>query len=98
MSKTKTPKSKTTSWTIKGVENDTRQKVTKAAKRAGMTIGAYVDRVLLESATADLKGSQLPARVEDVQDQLNGIQEAIAKLSEKVEQPKRRSWNIFGKK
>ena len=98
MSKTKTPKSKTTSWTIKGVENDTRQKVTKAAKRAGMTIGAYVDRVLLESATADLKGSQLPARVEDVQDQLKGIQEAIAKLSEKVEQPKRRSWNIFGKK
>ena len=98
MSKTKTPKSKTTSWTIKGVENDTRQKVTKAAKRAGMTIGAYVDRVLLESATADLKGSQLPARVEDVQDQLKDIQEAIAKLSEKVEQPKRRSWNIFGKK
>lgn len=95
MSKTKKPKSKTTSWTIKGVENETRQKVTKAAKRAGMTIGAYVDRVLLESATADLKGSQLPARPEDVQDQLKDIQAAIKALADKVDQPKPSRWNIF---
>ena len=98
MSKTKTRKSSTPPWTVKGVQRETRTAVSKAAKRSGVTIGAYVDRVLLERATADLKGSQLPARMEDVNDQLADIKTTLAELAKQVEvsaSQKPRSWNPF---
>jgi len=48
--------SKTTSktWAVKGVENETRQKVTAAAKQSKQTIGNYVNRVLLDAANETL--------------------------------------------
>jgi hypothetical protein len=98
MSKTKKTKSTTPPWTVKGVQRETRTAVGKAAKRSGQTIGAYVDRVLLERAIADLKGSQLPARPEDMHDQLVDIKNALATLTQKVEvsaSQKPRSWNPF---
>lgn len=97
MSDTKKRKSDTKkSWNIKGISPDTRAKVTKAAKKSGMTIGAYIDRVLSEAATNDLKRKKdLPVNIEDVQTQLASMNEAITKLTQKLDQPKRRSWNIF---
>ena len=98
MSNTKKRKSNTPVWTLKGVSKETRAKVTKAAKKAGMTIGAYVDRVLLEASNNDLKkGAHLPAKPEEMQSQLTEIQAAIAALTKKMDEPKRSSWNPFRK-
>ena len=39
-----------TPWSVKGVSSTTRIAVRKAAKREGLKIGAWVDRILLEQA------------------------------------------------
>ena len=99
MGNTKKAKSNTTKvWTIKGVENETRAKVSKAAKRAGMTIGAYVNKALLEIATRDLKGkSAPPAKLEDLETKLQSqfleVHEAIAKIARKMDEKPDTLWS-----
>lgn len=87
MSSTKKAKSNTTkTWSLKGIENETRQAVTKAAKKKGITIGAYVNAVLMEAAVKDLKGkAELPVKMEDIQTQLSDMNKSIAMLAEKME-------------
>ena len=70
----KKKKSTTTSvWSIKGIDNETRTKVSAAAKRSGDTIGAYVNRALLE--------------VGPTQDELNAtMMKNITDLSLKIEE------------
>jgi len=94
MSNAKKRKSSTnTNWNVKGVKPETRAKIKAAAKKSGMTIGAYVDRVLMDAATNDLKRSkQLPVKMEDVQTQLTDMKEMITQLSTKLEQPKETLW------
>jgi|TARA_R110001632_G_scaffold131878_1_gene246257 hypothetical protein len=41
-------------WAIKGIENETRTKVSKAAKIAKQTIGNYVNRALVDAANETL--------------------------------------------
>jgi CHAD domain-containing protein len=101
MSNTKKTKSSTAqNWNIKGIEPETRQKVTKAAKKSGVTIGAYVNRVLLEAANSDLSRknkSEVPVKMDDIQDQLSNMNDAISALAEKLNQPKESVWKkIFG--
>ncbi len=91
MSNTKKKKSTTAQvWTIKGVEAETKSKVKAAAKKAGTTIGAYVNRTLLESANNDLKKERaLPIKMEDIQTQLADMSSAIIRLSEKMDKPEK---------
>lgn len=89
--------STTINWHIKGIQKETRERVKKAAKRSGVTIGAYVDRVLSEAAANDLKGkSQPPVKMEDVQTQLSQITTAISDLTAKMDQNQKRSfWDLI---
>lgn len=41
-------------WTIRGVNNETRTAVKKAAKKDGLTVGEWVDRTLLDAAKSTL--------------------------------------------
>lgn len=67
-SKTKNPTQDT--WTVRGVTPETRAAAKKAARRAGMSLGAWVDETLRREATDGLKGN-LPAQL--VEDQLAQI-------------------------
>lgn len=100
MSNTKKPKSSTAkNWNIKGIENETRQAVTKAAKKKGLTIGAYVNNTLREAATRDLTSkTEVPVKMEDIQTQLASMNETIALLADKLNQPKKSVWNMLFKK
>jgi hypothetical protein len=54
------------SWTIKGVQEATREAVREAAAEAEMVIGEWVDRALGQAAQAALQPSPPPATKEDV--------------------------------
>jgi hypothetical protein len=55
-----------TSWTIKGVQETTREAVREAAAEAEMVIGEWVDRALGDAARAALHPSPPPATVADI--------------------------------
>lgn len=67
-------------WTIKGVSPETRAAVTKAAKRDGMKVGAWIDQKLRDAAMETLQGSRQVARRDDE------MHEQLARLTERVEQ------------
>ena len=74
-------------WSIKGIEHETRSKISTAAKRSGETIGAYVNRVLLEAANADLASKSQRKEVGPTQDEINATMlKNIADLSLKIEE------------
>ena len=74
-------------WSIKGIEHETRSKISTAAKRSGETIGAYVNRVLLEAANADLASKSQRKEVGPTQDELNATMlKNISDLSRKIEE------------
>lgn len=94
MSNTKKKKSTTAQvWTLKGIEPETKSKVKAAAKKAGTTIGAYVNRTLLEASNNDLKKEKaLPVKMEDIQTQLADMSSAIEKLTSKLDKPEKESF------
>lgn len=56
-------------WTVHGVSHETRTAVSMAAKRAGMSVGDWVEAALRTAATREIKGERngkLPVRLEDV--------------------------------
>lgn len=91
MSSTKKGKSSTAqNWNIKGIEPETRQKVTMAAKKAGLTIGAYVNRKLLDAATQDLKrkkDTKPPVKYDELQQQMAEMNKVITQLIEDKNKP-----------
>jgi len=59
-------------WQVKGVEPETREAVKQAARRKGMTIGAWVNDTLHKAAVEDITGqSTLPAH--RLEEQLDAI-------------------------
>ena len=74
-------------WSIKGIDNETRSKVSTAAKRSGDTIGAYVNRALLNAANADLASKSQRKEIGPTQEELNSqMMKNIADLSSKIEE------------
>ena len=71
------PTIKNDTWTIRGVSPETRTAVKKAARRAGQTIGEWMDETLREVATDGLQRN-LPAQ--RMEDQLNEISNKIDAL------------------
>lgn len=71
--KSKTSNAKApSSWQVKGVVPETREAVKQAARRKGMTIGAWVNDTLHKAAVEDITGqSTLPAH--RVEEQLEAI-------------------------
>lgn len=65
-------------WQVKGVSYETREAVRRAAKRAGLPIGEWVNQTLHRAATEELTGSRnLPAKIED---QLAAISDKLDEL------------------
>jgi hypothetical protein len=58
-------------WTLRGIDPETRTAVTKAARRAGEGVGEWCNRALRDAATEQLKDAPPPAiRPEDLMVQL----------------------------
>ena len=67
-------------WQVKGIEPETRAAVKEAARRAGMSIGAWTNEVLHREAVAELTGDRhLPALA--VEDQLAELARRVDRLS-----------------
>ena len=73
-------------WQVKGIEPETRAAVREAARRAGMSIGAWTNEVLHREAVAELIGDRnLPAPV--IEDQLAELARRVDRLSMPVLAP-----------
>jgi hypothetical protein len=83
--KHKTSNAKTpSSWQVKGVEPETREAVKQAARRKGMTIGAWVNDTLHKAAVEDITGqSTLPA---------HRLEKQLAAISDKLDTMQKPIW------
>ena len=66
-------------WAIRGIEPETRTAATMAARRAGLTIGAWCDRAIREAAREALK-ERVPGPT--IEDTLAKLMESMARQSE----------------
>lgn len=68
-------------WQVKGVEPETREAVKQAARRKGMTIGAWVNDTLHKAAVEDITGqSTLPAH--RLEEQLDAISSKLDTMNQ----------------
>jgi len=63
---------KNTPWSVKGVSPETREAVKKAARRAGQTIGEWMDENLRIAATDSLQNQPPMKRLEDQLEEISG--------------------------
>jgi len=75
--RSKTKKPLTDTWTVRGVSPETREAVKKAARRSGMTMGAWLEENLRLAATDGLKQSLPAQRVEDQLASISGKLDAM---------------------
>jgi hypothetical protein len=84
-------------WAIKGISDRTRAAVLEAAHAAGLTVGAWLDRVLAEvaeearhpkppAATREEVSGLLDERLRPVDEALGRIAERLASLEERAGQ------------
>lgn len=85
-------------WSIRGVERDTRTVIEKAAERAGKTIGQYVNEDIRSLVQGQLTQSQLPAAPVDIQNQIDQLTRMIETLTNRMPEPgKKTLWHrLFG--
>lgn len=85
-------------WSIRGVERDTRAVIEKAAERAGKTIGQYVNEDIRSLVQGQLSQSQLPAAPIDIQNQIDHLTKMVEGIATRLpEQGKKSVWQrLFG--
>lgn len=88
------PKSrKPVTWSVRGVERDTRLVIEKAAERAGKTIGQYINEDVRSFAQGQLTQAQLPAAPIDIQNQIDYLTTIIEGIAKRMpEQSKKSFW------
>lgn len=79
-------------WSIRGVERDTRSVVEKAAERAGKTLGQYMNEDIRSLVQGQLIQSQLPAAPVDIQNQIDQLTGMIETLTNRMPEPGRKSF------
>jgi hypothetical protein len=80
-------------WSIRGVERDTRAVIEKAAERAGKTIGQYVNEDIRSLVQNQLTQTQLPAAPVDIQNQIDHLTTIIEGIANRMpEQGKKSFW------
>lgn len=85
----KSPTNSEKPWTIKGIAVETRTAAKKAARREGMTLGAWVDRTLRESANTVLTGkSDVALPNEAIVEYLAELRNSQTKLMDQVNELK----------
>jgi len=81
-------------WSIRGVERDTRAVIEKAAERAGKTIGQYVNEDIRSLVQGQLTQSQLPAAPVDIQNQIDHLTKMVEGIANRMpEQGKKSFWH-----
>lgn len=85
-------------WSIRGVERDTRAVIEKAAERAGKTIGQYVNEDIRSLVQSQLTQSQLPVAPVDIQNQIDHLTKMVEGITNRMpEQGKTSFWKrLFG--
>lgn|SRR5919202_2365688 len=85
-------------WSIRGVERETRSIIEKAAERAGKTLGQYVNEDIRSLVQGQLTQSQLPAAPVDIQNQIDHLTKMVEGIASRMpEQGKRTFWQrLFG--
>lgn len=85
-------------WSIRGVERDTRVVIEKAAERAGKTIGQYVNEDIRGLVQGQLTQSQLPVAPIDIQNQIDHLTKIVEGIAIRLpEQGKKSLWQrLFG--
>ncbi|MCK8496124.1 hypothetical protein M0L20_29930 [Spirosoma sp. RP8] len=85
-------------WSIRGVERETRSIIEKAAERAGKTLGQYVNEDIRSLVQDQLTQSQLPAAPMDIQNQIDHLTKMVESIANRIpEQGKKTFWQrLFG--
>jgi hypothetical protein len=84
---------KPVTWSVRGVERDTRLVIEKAAERANKTIGQYINEDVRSFAQGQLTQTQLPAAPVDIQNQINHLTTIIESIANRMpEQGKKSFW------
>lgn len=80
-------------WSIRGVERDTRSVIEKAAERAGKTLGQYINEDIRTLVQGQLTQSQLPAAPVDIQNQIDHLTKMVEGIANRMpEQGKKSFW------
>lgn len=96
-SSTKTAPLGSAPWSVRGVSPEARNAAALAARRAGRSVGEWVEGVVMAAAHAELKAASVPAATgEDtlkaILAQLEKRDEALGQLAAKVEAMERKGW------
>jgi uncharacterized protein (DUF1778 family) len=86
-------------WSIRGVERDTRATIEKAAERSGKTLGQYMNDEIRSFVQSQLtSSSHLPASQKDIQNQIDHLTQIVEGIARRIpEQGKKGFWQrIFG--
>ncbi len=89
-------------WSIRGVERETRALVEKAAARADKTLGQYFNdevRAFVQGQLSQAEAPQLPASPRDLQVQVEQLTQLVEGIASRLAEPARKSlWQrVFGK-
>lgn len=80
-------------WSIRGVEPDTRRVIEKAAERTGKTLGQYINEDFRSFAQGQLTQTQLPAAPIDIQNQIDHLTKIVEGIATRLpEQNKKSLW------
>jgi uncharacterized protein (DUF1778 family) len=71
-------------WSIRGVERDTRSVIEKAAERAGKTIGQYINEDVRSFAQSQLTQTQLTAAPVDIQNQIDHLTKLVEGMANRM--------------
>jgi hypothetical protein len=89
-------------WSIRGVERETRAMLEKAAVRADKTLGQYFNdevRAFVQSELSQTEASQLPASPRDLQVQVEQLTQMVEGIAARLAEPARKGFwqRVFGK-
>lgn len=89
-------------WSVRGVERETRAILEKAAARADKTMGQYFNdevRAFVQGQLSQAEAPQLPASPRDLQVQVEQLTQMVEGIAARLAEPARKSlWQrVFGK-
>jgi hypothetical protein len=89
-------------WSVRGVERETRAMLEKAAARADKTMGQYFNdevRAFVQGQLSQAEAPQLPVSPRDLQVQVEQLTQMVEGIAARLAEPARKGlWQrVFGK-